>query len=200
MARGEAFVAKLKEAVEVAQAAMATAQELQEEYANRARQVAEQFRVGDKVWLRLNNVKTDRPSKKLDWRNAKYTVTELIGSHACRLDTPPGIHNVFHVMHLKRAGDDPLPSQVQDDTQPPAIIPEDDPDGEEEWQVEEILESRKTRRATEVLVKWTGYAQPTWEPLSAFLETEALDRYEAAHGKITEDDATPGEEGDNVTG
>ena len=45
VARGEEFVAKLKEAVEVAQAAMATAQELQEECANRARQVAEQFRV-----------------------------------------------------------------------------------------------------------------------------------------------------------
>ena len=190
VARGEAFVAKLKEAVEMAQAAMATAQERQEEYANRARQVAEQFRVGDKVWLRLNNVKTNRPSKKLDWRNAKYTVTELIGSHACRLDTPPGIHNVFHVMQLKRAGDDPLPSQVQDDTQPPAIVPEDDPDGGEEWQVEEILESRKTRGTTKVLVKWTGYAQPTWEPLSAFLETEALDRYEAAHGKITGNDAS----------
>ncbi len=67
--------------MEVAQAAMATAQELQEEYANRARQVAEQFRVGGKVWLRLNNIKTNRPSKKLNWRNAKYTVTELIGSH-----------------------------------------------------------------------------------------------------------------------
>jgi len=195
VARGEAFVAKLKEAVQVAQAAMATAQELQEEYANRARQVAEQFRVGDKVWLRLNNIKTDRPSKKLDWRNAKYTVTELIGSHACRLDIPPGIHNVFHVMHLKRASDDPLPSQVQDDTHPPAIVPEGDPDGEEEWQVEEILNSRKTRGATEVLVKWTGYAQPTWEPLSAFLETEALDRYEAAHGKITENDTPPGRGG-----
>ncbi len=64
----------------------------------------------------MNNVRTNRPSKKLDWRNAKYTVIELIGSHACRLDTPPGVYNVFYVMYLKRAGDNPLPSQVQDDT------------------------------------------------------------------------------------
>ena len=76
----------------------------------------------------------------------------------------------------------------------------DDPDGEEEWQVEEILDLRKTRGVMEVLVKWTGYMQPTWEPLSAFSETEALDRYEAAYGRITEGDTTPGKEGDNVTG
>jgi hypothetical protein len=42
---------------------------------------------------------------------------------------------------LKRAGDDPLPSQVQDDTQPPPIIAEDT--GKQEWFVEEILKARK---------------------------------------------------------
>jgi hypothetical protein len=46
-------------------------------------------------------------------------------------------------------------------------------------------------------VDWLRTA--TWEPLSTFLETEALDRYEATHGKITEQDAPPGEEGDIVT-
>jgi hypothetical protein len=189
IARGEAFVARLKEATIFAQAAMAAAQEQQEEYANRGRQAAEQFRVGDKVWLHLKNIKTQRPSKKLDWLNAKYTVTELVGSHACRLDTPPGIHNVFHISQLRRAGDDPLPSQVQDDTQPPAIISEDT--GEEEWEVEKILDVRKEGRGQQALVKWAGYAQPTWEPLSTLLDTEALDRFEAEHGKITED---PGRE------
>lgn len=101
------------------------------------------------------------------------------------MDTPPGIHNVFHVSQLRRAGDDPLPSQVQDDIQPPAVISEET--GGEEWQVEKILEIRKRGRGQQVLVKWTGYAQPTWEPLSTFLDTEALDRFEAEHGKITED-------------
>ena len=183
--QGEAFVARLQEATMFAQAAMAAAQEQQEEYANRGRQAAEQFCVGDKVWLNLKNIKTQRPSKKLDWLNAKYTVTELVGSHACRLDTPLGIHNVFYVSQLRRAGDDPLLSQVQDDTQPPAVISEET--GEEELQVEKILEVRKRGRGQQVLVKWSGYAQPTWEPLSTLLDTEALDKFEAAHGKITED-------------
>jgi len=62
---------------------------------------------------------------------------------------------------LKRAGDDLLPLQVQDDTYPPIIVLEGGPDGEEEWQVEEILNLRKIRGATEVLVKWTGYIQLT---------------------------------------
>lgn len=182
VAKAEAFVARLKETTEFAQAAIAAAQERQEEYANRARQVAEQFRVGDKVWLRLRNVKTDRPSRKLDWPNAKYEVVDLIGSHACKLNTPPGIHPVFHVSLLKRAADDPLPSQQQDDTQPPAIIAEDT--GEQEWFVEEILQARKKGRSFQVLVKWVGYVKPTWEPLSAFEETEALDRFEAAYGEV----------------
>jgi hypothetical protein len=185
IARGEAFVARLREATESAQAAMASAQERQEEYANRGRQAAEQFHVGDKVWLSLRNIKTSRPSKKLDWLNAKYEVTEVISSHSYRLNTPPGIHSVFHVSLLRRASDDPLPSQIQDDTQPPAIIAEDT--GDQEWPVEEILDARKKGRGYQVLVKWTGYVQPTWEPLSALRETEALDRYEATHGRITTD-------------
>lgn len=187
IARGEAIVAKIKEAVQFAQAAMAAAQERQEHYANRNRQPAERFQRNDKVWLRMKNIKTDRPSKKLDWLNAKYTVLEVIGSHACRLDTPPGIHNVFHVMQLRRAAEDPLPSQVRDDAQPPAIVA-DRPDGdeEEEYVVEEILRSKQGRggRGAQLLVKWVGYARPTWEPASAFADTAALDRFEAAQGAL----------------
>jgi hypothetical protein len=39
---------------------------------------------------------------------------------------------VFYIMHLKRASDDPLLLQVQDNTQPLAIVTGDDPDREEE--------------------------------------------------------------------
>ena len=39
----------------------------------------------------------------------------------------------------------------------------------------------KTRQ---LLVKWTGYAKPTWEPLSALQDTTALDIFEEKYGKI----------------
>ncbi len=193
---GESILQKLREARDWAQAAMATAQQQQEEFANRHRQPAVSFRVGDKVWLNLKNVKTDRPSKKLDDKNGKFTVIEVVDSHAYRLDTPPGIDNVFHVSLLRPAGTDPLPSQIVTDVQPPAIITED---GEEEYVVEEILRARtrKVGRGSrrEILVKWTGYARPTWEPLSSLEDTAALDTFEKRYGPATDNDGAPSGEG-----
>jgi hypothetical protein len=147
------------------------------------------FHVGDKVWLNLKNIKTDRPSKKLDDKNAKFTVIEVVDSHAYRLDTPPGIDNVFHVSLLRPAGTDPLPSQILMEAQPPAVITED---GEEEFEIEEILRAR-TRRIgrgsrREVLVKWTGYARLTWEPLASLEDTAALDTFEQRFRPATAND------------
>ena len=54
-------------------------------------------------------------------------------------------------------------------------------DGEDEYSVEAILDYRTIRRGRgtreEVLVKWSGYAQPTWEPRLALEDTAALDSY-----------------------
>ena len=119
---GEKIIRKLREASDFAQAAIAYAQDIQQQYANQHRQPAERLRVGDRVWLNLKNVTTDRPCKKLDWKNAKYTVLKVISSHSYRLDTPPGIHNVFHASLLKHAAADPFPNQRQDNSRPPAII------------------------------------------------------------------------------
>jgi hypothetical protein len=175
---------------------MATAQQQQEEFANQHRQPAISFRVGDKVWLNLKNIKTDRPSKKLDDKNGKFTVTEVVNSHVYRLNTPPGIDNVFHVSLLRPAGTDPLPSQIVTEAQPPAVVAED---GEEEFEVEEILRAR-TRKfgrgsRREVLVKWTGYTRPTWEPFASFEDTTALDTFEQRFGPATTNDGPPSGEG-----
>ena len=172
---GEKIIRKLREASDFAQAAIAYAQDIQQQYANQHRQPAERLRVGDRVWLNLKNVTIDRPYKKLDWKNAKYTVLKVISSHSYRLDIPPGIHNVFHASLLKRAAENPFPNQRQDDSRPPAIIV----DGEEEWEVGRILRRRTKGRQRQVLMKWKGYLTPTWEPTEALANTEAYHVFES---------------------
>ena len=112
--RGEAFVSRLQEASDIAQACIAQAQESQETYANRRQQTGEALYIGDKVWLNIKNIKIDRPAKKLDWLHYKYTVVETIGSYNVRLDTLPRIHNIFYTMLLKGAANNPLSLQKQD--------------------------------------------------------------------------------------
>jgi len=182
--RADQLIQRLKEASEIAQSAMAIAQEYQQIYANQKRQQAYSFQPGDKVWLNLKNYSTLRPSKKLDWKNAKFTVIKVISSHAYKLDTPPGIHPVFHVSLLKPANSDPFPSQTDDDIQPPSI----QVDNQAEYEVEEILCARSKKwgrgQKRQVFVKWIGYRNPTWEPLGPFLDTVALDKFEAKYGSV----------------
>ena len=144
---------------------MEIAQETQERHANRCRQPAEAFKVGDRVYLRLKNVRTKRHCKKLDWISLSYRVQQLVGSHAVKLDTPRGIHLVFHVNLVRPAREDPLPSQILQDTEPPAIEPDnaDEDHAEGEYIVEKLLDHRRSNNKWELSVKWYGYAEPTWE-------------------------------------
>ena len=183
--RAEAVLVKLKDAQEFAQYSMVVAQQSQEHYANKHRETPASFQTGDKVWLNLKNISTDKLCKKLDWIHAKYTVTRTFRNspHFYELDVPKGIHKKFHVSLLRPAATDSLPSQQQDDTQPPAVRT---PDGDDEHGVESILCCRTKRvgrgRRREALVKWTGYADPTWIPLDDLEETMALDQFEEKYG------------------
>ena len=106
------------------------------------------------------NIKTRRPSVKLDHRRlGPYEVIESVGASAVRLRLPATvqIHPVFHVSLLELAADDPYPGQVS--PPPPAVVV----DGEEEWEVETILDSRLHNNRLQYLVKWKGYDAPTWQ-------------------------------------
>jgi hypothetical protein len=53
---------------------------------------------------------------------------------------------------------------------------------EDEYEIERILDEKHARRgrgvSRKLLVKWKGYARPTWEPRSALEETSALEAWE----------------------
>ena len=63
---GNKITRKLREASDFAQAAIAYAQDIQQQYVNQHRQPAERLRAGNRVWLNLKNITTDRPCKKLN--------------------------------------------------------------------------------------------------------------------------------------
>ncbi|KAI0992246.1 hypothetical protein K3495_g15940 [Podosphaera aphanis] len=161
---------------------MAVSQQRMEDSANKHRQTAIMFKVGDKVWLNLKNIQTPQQSKKLSWLNAKYQVTKVVSPHVVELDVPSNIHPRFHVDLLKIANTDPLPSQLRDDSQPPPTAES----GAPEHFVQKICRSRSKkvgrRFQRQVLVKWEGYRDLSWEPREEFENTVALDVFEQKFG------------------
>jgi hypothetical protein len=90
------------------------------------------------------------------------------------LNMPGHIYPKFHVNLLKQAEDNPFSSQIRDNTQPPPLFI----DGEPEYTIKEIKRARLKKMSKgsrrKVLVKWKEYKEETWEPREKFLETEAL--------------------------
>ena len=182
--QGRQLVERWRNSADMAKAAMAVAQEAQERHSNTRRLVEDEFRPGDRVWLKLKHGKTTRPIKKLDWIALLYRVLACIGTHAVQLDTPPGIHPIFHVSLVKKAAENPLPSQLTIDNEPGMIFDTSkDPssvaiNSDDEYTIERILRHRCQSRGWRLLVKWLGWPEPTWEPLQQLQEMTTLDAYE----------------------
>jgi hypothetical protein len=175
----ERFVADMNQLNDFLRDEMAWAQAVYEEKANQSRIPAPAYKVGDHVWLNLRNVKTHRPTKKLDWKNAgPYRIIKVVSPYAFKLKLPTTmrVHPVFHTSLLMPVSTElPLPGQHPE---PPPPI---EVDGEPEHLIERILDVRVRRRRMQYLVKWQGYEDPdsnTWEPEYHVAETQALDEFE----------------------
>ena len=76
---------------------------------NYIRSEAPRFKARDKVWLSLKNIYIKKLYKKLNVRNTKFIVLEIVSSYSYWLDTRLGVYNVFNISLLYPAVLDPLP-------------------------------------------------------------------------------------------
>ena len=153
---------------------MKYAQARQIEGADRSRTPAPVFRQNDLVWLDSRNIRTERPSRKLENKFlGPYKVTRAIGTHAYEIDIPNTMrnHRTFPVSLLYPAANDPLPGQT---TPPPLPVIVD---GEENWEVKEVLDSRRRRGKLEYLIQWVGYTSPTWEPEEYMTDVPSISKF-----------------------
>ena len=122
---------------------------------NKKRIDGPQLKKGDKVYLRTKNLKSKKPSKKLDSvKVGPFIIKEVKGPVTYELQLPKDarVHPVFHVSMLEPA--DPK-TPIQETFH---FVPEE----EITYEIEKILNERNNQ----YLIKWKGYpdSENTWEP------------------------------------
>ncbi|SJK99608.1 uncharacterized protein ARMOST_02916 [Armillaria ostoyae] len=139
------------------------------------------------------NLHLPRPKKKLDdKRVGPFLILEKTGASAYKLKLPPHwkIHPRFNEKLLTPYEPPAFPNQEQPPPPPPDLI-----DGEEEWEIEEILDSKTQKvrakrgqpsaTVVDYFIKWVGHTREhnSWVTASEMGNAqEAIAEYEAKMG------------------
>jgi hypothetical protein len=129
-------------------------------YANRKRIEGPTLSEGDPVYLLRKNIKTKRPSSKLDHTKlGPFKIKNKLGPVTYRLDLPKDmkIHPVFHVALLE-----PAPKNAKLATS----VPLDDDMDVYDYKIEDVIKVKFIHGKPHYLIKWLGYdeSENTWEP------------------------------------
>jgi len=176
------FTKRMESATEEAKSAIRKAQEDMTRYYNWRRSLAPIFKPGDQVYLDASDIRTTRPSPKLSYRRlGPFKIERQVGLLAYRLKLPHGLrqlHPVFNVVKLSTAPDNPIPGRKPQALPPPIVV-----DGEPEWEVEEVLDSRWHRRRFQFLIKWKGFSREhnSWEAASNIKAPDLITEYYQRH-------------------
>ena len=174
----------MKELHDTHRAEMATAQLRHKENYDRRRKPDPNLKSGDMVWFLPRNVHTTRPSKKLDYKKiVPLKLLARIGTSAYKLAFPPWmkIHNTIHISLLEPYQDYRFPSQIQEP--PPDIQIE----GEDEHELDEIIDSRLHYNKLQYRAKWKEYGpeeDKVWYPAENF--NNAADAVRKFHERYPE--------------
>jgi len=146
------FTERMKSTTEEAKSAIHKTQEDMTQYYNRKRTPAPMYKPGDRVYLDTSDIKMTCLSPKLSHcRLGPFEIESQVGPSAYCLKLPHSmrqLHPVFNVVKLSTTPEDPILGRKPQALPPPIVI-----DREEEWEVEEILNSRWHRRRFQFLVK-----------------------------------------------
>jgi len=185
----ERFVERMKKIQEEAKAALGKAQADMKKYADKKRSDVEKYKVGDLVLLSTKDLMyqmVGRRTEKLTKRFVgPYKVKKIISTNAVELELPSTvkIHPVVNVSRIRR-----YIGQVEGQKKEqlaPVIIK-----GEEEWEVEHILNKRKVRGKDKYLVRWKGFMAEldTWEGRENLKNAqEAIEEFEREYQWDMED-------------
>jgi hypothetical protein len=127
--------------------------------ANKKRSEGPDLKEGGMVYLLRKNIKTKRPSDKLDHTKlGPFRIIKKLGPVTYKLEMPEGmrIHPVFHVSLLEPAPKNarPGPVDIDEETQEPR------------YEVEKIMGFKAINGKPHYLIHWKGYqhSEDTWEP------------------------------------
>jgi hypothetical protein len=162
----EEFIKDLNRTRTEAQAALQEAQYQAKEQYDRNKQRSRNYKIGDQVLLEGTNITTKQPTKKLaPKRYGPFKIIEIVGQGAYRLELPDNwiIHPVFNEALLTPFRKPEFPQQEGQEPWIPDIVGE-----EEEYEIEEIRDSRRRGRGVQFLTHWKGYPdeEDTWIPKS----------------------------------
>ena len=185
----EEFVERMKQVQEEVKAAPGKMQEEMRKYADRKKREGVEFKVGDLVLLSTKELKWHMKGRRLEKLTERfigpYKVKSIISANTVELQLPPAIHThpVVNVSKLQM-----YKSQVegQKATKPAPVIIE----GEEEYEVEKILNRRRIRGKDKFLVRWKGYTAEadTWEDRGNLKNAEKLvEEFEREYGEEDEE-------------
>ena len=111
------------------------------------------YKIESKMFLNEWNIVTARFFKKLnDKMLDSFQITDSVDSfYKLKLSETMHIHDVFHSKLLRSAVDDSLSGQKNEFSKSIVINDED------EWKIDDILNSRRYRRRLQYRVKWKSY-------------------------------------------